>query len=210
MAADIPNGINRELILEVIDDFDSGAPHLFGESTGYDILFNGNRYPPKAIIGLAAEKLDGKQRDPKSFKGGLGTKCFHVLEENGFQIITKGDMSPFPDEVGNDEIYTEGSVKKVSVNRYERDLEARRKCIEHYKPKCRVCDLEFHKFYGTIGDDFIHVHHTIPISEIGDLYAVNPISDLRPVCPNCHAMLHKRKPPFTIKELKKIILSQNK
>lgn len=34
---------------------------------------------------------------------------------------------------------------------------------------------------------------------------IDPISDLRPVCPNCHAMLHKKNPPYTIDELREII-----
>ncbi|HCO7574031.1 HNH endonuclease [Escherichia fergusonii] len=28
---------------------------------------------------------------------------------------------------------------------------------------------------------------------------------LPPVCPNCHAMLHRRKPPFTLEELKALM-----
>jgi 5-methylcytosine-specific restriction protein A len=59
--------------------------------------------------------------------------------------------------------------------------------------------------YGTLGEDFIHVHHKINISSIGNEYSVNPIDDLIPVCPNCHAMLHKKNPAYTIEELRKVI-----
>jgi hypothetical protein len=38
----------------------------------------------------------------------------------------------------------------------------------------------------------IHVHHLRPQSSIGKRYRVNPIADLRPVCPNCHMVLHLR------------------
>jgi len=34
------------------------------------------------------------------------------------------------------------------------------------------------------------VHHLVPISKIGKKYRVDPIKDLRPVCPNCHAVIH--------------------
>ena len=61
--------------------------------------------------------------------------------------------------------------------------------------------MNFEAIYGAIGRDFIHVHHLIPLSEVGDTYEVDPIEDLRPVCPNCHAMLHKRTPPYSISEL---------
>ncbi|MDC9497701.1 MULTISPECIES: HNH endonuclease [unclassified Pseudoalteromonas] len=52
----------------------------------------------------------------------------------------------------------------------------------------------------------MHVHHIVPISDIGDEYQVDPIRDLRPVCPNCHAMLH-RKGNISIKELLSEIIS---
>ena len=49
---------------------------------------------------------------------------------------------------------------------------------------------------------FIHIHHLIPLSGIKQDYRLNPETDLIPVCPNCHAMLHRRDPPFTPEELK--------
>ena len=51
-------------------------------------------------------------------------------------------------------------------------------------------------------DQFIHVNHLTQVSDKKQEYKVNPIADLRPVCPNCHAMLHKDNPPVTIEELK--------
>ena len=43
------------------------------------------------------------------------------------------------------------------------------------------------------------------ISKIGKDYKINPIKDLIPVCPNCHAMLHRQNPPFEPDQLKKIL-----
>ena len=65
--------------------------------------------------------------------------------------------------------------------------------------------------YGSLGDTFIHVHHIQPLSEAGAERDVDPINDLindlRPVCPNCHSMLHSRKlvRPVSIDELKCVI-----
>ncbi len=107
--------------------------------------------------------------------------------------------------VGLEKNFFEGSISKIMVNRYERDANARQKCIEHWNSICSVCDFDFEKKYGDLGRGFIHVHHKKELSSIGYDYEVNPIEDLVPVCPNCHAMLHKRKPAFTIEELRKIL-----
>ena len=65
--------------------------------------------------------------------------------------------------------------------------------------------MDFENTYGAIGAGFIHVHHIKQISEIGEQYEVDPLQDLVPVCPNCHAMLHKRKPPFSVDELRAML-----
>jgi 5-methylcytosine-specific restriction protein A len=205
----IPDGIARQHIVAAIRDLDRGAPHTFGDSTGYDVLIEGRRYAPKAVVGLAAGKLTGEPLGPYDFKGGLKSKCFRVLEANGFTIITKGETHPFPDEVPAAVEHVEGAVQRVTVNRYERDPEARARSIHHYGARCQACGFDFAIAYGTLGEGFIHVHHTVPLSEIGKAYVVDPINDLRPVCPNCHAMLHKRVPPYTIDELRKIIETAN-
>lgn len=96
----------------------------------------------------------------------------------------------YPDEVS--ETLEEGKRKSVTVNIYERNPIARKQCIEHYGVQCQVCDFDFKKIYGPVGKDFIHVHHIKPLHEIQRDYIVNPIQDLIPVCPNCHAMLHRK------------------
>lgn len=195
----------REHILQAIADFDQGTKHSFGESTGYDVLFNKRRYPPKALIGLAAGRVTGRVLGPYDFKGGLRSRCFQILTSNGFEIVVKENISLFLDEVTDGSLYLEGSIEQVWVNRYERDCGARSKAINHFGLNCQVCSFNFESTYGEIGAGFIHVHHIVPLADIGKEYQVDPIRDLRPVCPNCHAMLHKRTPPYSIDELRKIL-----
>lgn len=111
----------------------------------------------------------------------------------------------YPSELSPEEeiLIPEGAKLKVTVNKYERSKKAREKCIDYWKYTCSVCTMEFENVYGDIGKDYIHVHHKVPISEIGLKYKINPIKDLIPICPNCHAMIHKRRPPYTIEELKR-------
>ena len=100
----------------------------------------------------------------------------------------------------------EGAKKSTVINSYERNPIARQKCINHWQSICSVCNFDFETVYGPLGKGFIHVHHLTPISQVGTSYQIDPIKDLRPVCPNCHAMLHRQEPPFSIEELKNIIL----
>lgn len=121
--------------------------------------------------------------------------------------ICSGGRAPvlFAEEVSNAGHFVEGAIRTVTVNSYERDQTARRFCIDHHGTICRVCGLDFESMYGEIGRGFIHVHHNKPLASLGREYIVDPINDLVPVCPNCHAMLHQKSPPFTIDELKKIL-----
>ncbi|MGE3326323.1 MAG: HNH endonuclease [Acidimicrobiia bacterium] len=101
------------------------------------------------------------------------------------------------------EVFSEGEAVRVEVNRYERNAEARRRCLDYYGTVCSVCALDFEARYGAIGRGFIHVHHVRDIAQVGKAYEVDPIKDLRPVCPNCHAMLHKTVPAMSVGSLKK-------
>ncbi len=113
----------------------------------------------------------------------------------------------FAEEIPNEEAKTlhEGLKKTITVNTYERNSRARKECIDYWKPICSVCGFDFQQNYGEFGKGFIHVHHLTPVSEIGKLYQIDPIKDLRPVCPNCHSMIHKQNPPLKIEELIKIM-----
>ena len=101
-----------------------------------------------------------------------------------------------PNEVENNSVkLQEGSTKKISVNAYERNSTARNEAIKAYGNMydCDICGFNFESFYGNIGKNFIHIHHKIPLHKIRKIYKVNPAKDLVPVCPNCHAMLHRNK-----------------
>lgn len=107
-----------------------------------------------------------------------------------------------PDEILSPDKYIEGAKKKITVNSYERDTKARNKCIEIHGLNCSICNINFEETYGNTGIGYIHVHHIKPLSEINNTYKVNPETDLIPVCPNCHAMLHRSKETLSIETLK--------
>ena len=101
--------------------------------------------------------------------------------------------------------FLEGATRRAVFNKYERNPDARRRCIDHYGCRCSVCGFDFREVYGGIGSDFIHVHHLTPLSEIQEEHVVDPIKDMRPVCPNCHEMIHRGIKMLTIEELKALV-----
>jgi len=116
------------------------------------------------------------------------------------------DQDLLPEEISLDtSCLSEGAKKRITVNAYERNPVARKKCIDHYGYRCTICEFDFEEVYGSLGKSFIHVHHLIPLKDIGIEYEVDPIQDLRPICPNCHAMLHRMNSALSIETLRELV-----
>lgn len=107
-----------------------------------------------------------------------------------------------PDEVIG---FPEGSVSHVVVNKYERDPRNRRIAIDLHGTKCMACDFDFEAKYGPIGREYIVIHHTTPVSAMGEDYIVDPATDLVAICANCHAMVHRVNPPMPVSELRALL-----
>lgn len=108
-----------------------------------------------------------------------------------------------PEEVtAPSELFLEGALKSIQVNAYERSAQARDACIQYHKAVCAACEFDFSRAYGAIAKGLIHVHHIVPLSEIRKEYQLNPITDLIPLCANCHAVVHRRTPALSIAELR--------
>lgn len=101
--------------------------------------------------------------------------------------------------------YEEGNKVQVLDSRYERNQKARSLCLEYYGKKCIICGFSTDQLKNNGIRDIIHIHHLKPISEYDEIHGIDPVEDLRPVCPNCHSMIHSRKPIFSIEEIKEII-----
>ncbi|MPM73731.1 hypothetical protein SDC9_120713 [bioreactor metagenome] len=141
-----------------------------------------------------AEGFDPTKREPKFIRVGHGL----------YRHATGANQKEFPsiEEVERPMAFPEGATKSISVNTYERNAEARKKCIDFYGYVCQCCGFSFEEKYGDLGRAFIHVHHVVPLAEIKSAYVVNPIEDLVTLCANCHAMVHRVSPALTIEELK--------
>jgi 5-methylcytosine-specific restriction protein A len=128
-----------------------------------------------------------------------------------FQLTVKARMlcesadSLFLNEVGSQTAHSEGDASEVMRKIFKRNPNARADCLKHHGYRCKACGFDFQKTYGHIGREYIHVHHLTEISSIGEKYIIDPINDLVPVCPNCHAMLHQKRPAMKIEELAQIV-----
>lgn len=141
-------------------------------------------------------KIWNAQGSGKTIPYGIEVKLTELLNSRA-----KLNEFTYPEEISGPSLY-EGASNSIFVNAYERNPEARRKCLEKWGYNCAVCNFHFELFYGSLGRRYIHVHHLTPISSVGREYEIDPEQDLRPVCPNCHAMLHRENPPISIEELK--------
>ena len=136
--------------------------------------------------------------------GQCATQSGHPFSScsNGRGAASRWSYMPAGVDVSGEDIIREGAMVQVLFNTYERDRLAREKCIQKYGRNCYVCGFSFRAVYGKFADGIIHVHHLRPLAQIRKEYVVDPIAHLRPVCPNCHSVLHWRTPAYSIEELR--------
>ena len=121
-----------------------------------------------------------------------------------FSTLTITDVENYPTMVCESGC-EEGYLYRTTTNRYERNPINRELCLAKKGYKCQICNFDFKEVYGSIGKQFIEVHHITPVSTLGPGYRIDVEKDLIPVCANCHAMLHKKNPPYLPNELNIII-----
>jgi 5-methylcytosine-specific restriction enzyme A len=146
-----------------------------------------------------------RNQDPFTFAG--LARAISVTGSQPVEVLWgfAGGEAKIAEEVRNPERFAEGATRRITVNAYERSEEARAECILHHGARCQICGFDFEARYGEIGRGFIHVHHLCSLASIGAEYKVDPVEDLLPVCPNCHAMLHRREPPLSPGELRDLL-----
>jgi hypothetical protein len=100
MFEDFRAQITREDLQEAIAALEQGEAHAFGPSIFYDVLEGDRRYPPKAVVGLAARRVLGRTLRPDEFSGGEESWAFRLLRDRGFNVVKKprsGDPSEEPE-----------------------------------------------------------------------------------------------------------------
>ena len=83
--------------------------------------------------------------------------------------------------------------KEYFITRYESIPRNREDAIAAHGFQCMACGMSFTKTYGSIGRNFIEVHHIVPLTSPDQEVEINPQTDLVCLCANCHRIIHRRK-----------------
>ena len=171
-------------------------------------LLNAEKEPILKMDMLEDGELKEQNWHPQASGTSVKEHLVEKLEAIWFDFLKKAPVRNNPfllDRGESQKTYTEGAPTEVSLTRYERNPYARKRCIEHYGHSCCVCGFNFEQKYGEYGRGFIHVHHLEQLADIGKTYTIDPIADLRPVCANCHAIIHRKQKALTIDEAKNLV-----
>lgn len=184
----------------------------YSNSGGVNLLFA--NYGKRVVKHLEIETHDHLTKDRKAywplfFYGFYDQSLFNwqlreELVDAMIELEWINGSAGYQNYVDEHDTYFEGKKRVSQIVSYERNAEARQKCIDHYGCLCYVCKFDFQKEFGDLGKGYIHVHHRKRTAYSGKEHEVNPIEDLIPLCPNCHAMIHKRKPMLKVDELVKL------
>jgi len=86
--------VTRDDVLRAIDEYDRLGPeqffsaHGYGRSRSYELVWDGRRYPHKAILGTAYELATGQRLGSGDFEGGK-SGAVAVLRKLGFTVEDK-------------------------------------------------------------------------------------------------------------------------
>lgn len=144
---------------------------------------------------------------------------YEIQQEALSQVIepsqTQEQLELFDEDIKVEDIQIlEGRKRVVRQEIYERSARLRDLAIRYYtdqgRIKCSVCDFDFATTYGSHGNGFIEIHHIKPIFSYSDQDINQTLEDaltnVAPVCSNCHRMLHrKRDRIMPVEELREIV-----
>ncbi len=94
--------------------------------------------------------------------------------------------------------------ERIVVNARERDPLNRSLCFNRHGMTCAVCNIDLVQRYGALAQGFIEAHEVHRQVERGGPIEFDAARDLVPVCPTCHALLHRgRALPLSIDDLRR-------
>lgn len=150
--------------------------------------------------------------NPGSRRGHRDATIDAIADATGWQLPypthrTAAQSSKPPEETLS---ANEGRRLRIAVNAFERDERLRGACLRKFGFACSVCGILLSDVYGCEATGIVHVHHLEPLATRKGRGTPTKTADLRPVCPNCHAVIHARTPAFSIDEVKQMLRSKSR
>jgi predicted HNH restriction endonuclease len=146
---------------------------------------------------------------------GTGTnagRTFLIIKDPtvALKVLMQGVGKTLDEAIQNTKVngkykYIEGALRNVVMKGHERSPKARQACLKHYGYNCYACGTNLYTRYRGLSSEFIHVHHEKPLGTTSGPREVDPVADMKPLCPNCHGVIHSRKPPYSIAQLKEML-----
>ena len=163
---------------------------LFWDNKLSEIIHN--RLPEWAKISLEGSLEKNNAPDLRFVKSKIEKNTYGVDLINQNTISLNSEILSSIENGTHDEIKED---KRTYTNSkvYERDFYLRREAIRIHGIKCTICGFDFENTYGKHGIGFIEIHHIIPHCTSISIIDVNPITDLVPLCSNCHSMIHRNR-----------------
>ncbi len=122
--------------------------------------------------------------------GNFGIGVAKLQPEFEKQFNTLANVDPSVDIIQDDFEYTESEIRETIASYRSRSSDARAACVAALGFDCVTCGLNFAKVYGDDCAGFIEVHHLKPLARSNSPRRVDPVTDLVPICPNCHRAIH--------------------
>jgi 5-methylcytosine-specific restriction protein A len=157
-----------------------------------EITFLGNPEKGEVLeLDILQDKFPEQRWNPQA--AGIEIKQEYLAEFlQLWEQFVQGTLPPGDKSFATVQYFQEGNRQKKLLSYYERDPAARAKAIAIHGYTCMVCGKKMEDIYGAWGKDFIHVHHIQFLSNYKDEHTIDPAVDMATVCPNCHAMLHRK------------------
>lgn len=177
------HNINKRHIEEAISRYNQTEERSgYGTSTGYLLIHQGEAYPPKAILGIAARIANDLDRNPTKVDGFVSNpKNREYLTGLGFKIISKKDYeenrnqkSKF-DKLMKEKYHRLRQKIEIKAYRLERDPQFRNLIIETYGSQCAACEIR-HK-------ELLDAAHILPVK---DDSSIDNASNGLPLCATHH------------------------
>ena len=151
------------------------------------------------------------QQDRRSVRAGhrlneLDAQFFTVESSNArdlifaiIEVISKAKADGLGEVEGARHYVLSSRIERSSLNRVE--------AVRLHGYKCQACGFDFEKTYGSLGKNYIEVHHINPLASCESEQKVNPKTDLVCLCANCHRMVHRSKHQvLSLDDLRKLLV----